>query len=243
MGGKGLESSSITEIFAQYGTGKSQFAFSCISSALQKTEDYPEGGSVIVVDTEGTCSPERISEILEYYKDKLEESIEDSLKHIKIVRPESAIEQKTIIKLFLEEDGMGYLKYLDLKKPLRLLVVDSVSGLFRAEYIGRGTLAERQQKLNEYLRDLYMFGLKTSIPVLITNQVMNSPDPFHPGEVPVGGHVVGHSSTYRIYLSKRKNYRVAKMVDSSRIPVKEVPFKLGRKGLIDVDEEDVEPIL
>ena len=239
LGGRGLESGSITEVYAQYGTGKSQFAFSTIVSALcNDPAGNRTGGSVIVVDTEGTCSPERLLEMLQYYKDRLDQSPEQTLKHIKIISPLDSVEQKTILKLFLEDEGSGYSKYMNLKRPLRLLVVDSLVGLFRSQYIGRGVLAQRQQKLNDYMRDLYLFGVKNDIPIFVTNQVMASPDPFTPVMSAVGGHVVAHASTYRIHLVKRKNFRLAKMVDSSRLPETEVMFKLGRKGLMDLDDSD-----
>ena len=237
LGGKGLESSSITEVFAQYGAGKSQIAFSAIVSALLTKKEG--GGSVLVIDTEGTTSPERILEILGFYRNELDCEPEELLENIKVIRPKDSAEQTAIVKMFLESQGMGYMKYAPVTRPLKLLVVDSLTGLFRAEFIGRGTLNERQQKLNEHLRDLYLFGVKNQIPILITNQVISSPDPFVYGQIAVGGNIVAHASTYRISLLKRKNYRVAKMVDSSRLPANEVVFKLGRRGILEVDEEDL----
>lgn len=237
LGGRGLESGSITEVFAQYGTGKSQIAFSAIVSALLKDKSGVSG-SVIVIDTEGTTSPDRLLEILKFYSHMYEGAPEDLLENIVVVRPKDTSEQIAIVKLFLEGEGMGYMKYTNVKNPLRLVVVDSLTGLFRSEFLGRGTLNQRQQKLNEHLRDLYMFGLKNSVPILVTNQVISSPDPFVYGQIAVGGNIVAHASTYRISLQKRKNYRIAKMVDSSRLPSNEVVFKLSKRGVIGVDETD-----
>ena len=160
------------------------------------------------------------------------------LQNLKIIKPGTAIEQKAIVRLFLEKEGLGYLDYMKLDSPLKLLVVDSLTGLFRAEFVGRGLLSERQQKLNEHMRDIYTFAVKNKIPALVTNQVMNSPDPFTFGDIPVGGHIVAHASTFRVRLVKKKNNRVAKMEDSSKLPARQVPFKLGVKGVIDIDEDD-----
>jgi DNA repair protein RadA len=237
LGGRGLESGSITEVFAQYGTGKSQIAFSSIVSALLE-DSSGVSGSIIVIDTEGTTSPDRILEMLKFYPHRFKGTPEELLENIIVVRPNDTSEQIAIIKLFLEGEGMGYLKYTNLKNPLRLVVIDSLTGLFRSEFLGRGTLNQRQQKLNEHLRDLYMFGLKNKVPILVTNQVISSPDPFVYGQIAVGGNIVAHASTYRISLQKRKNYRIAKMVDSSRLPSNEVVFKLGKRGVIGVDELD-----
>lgn len=238
LGGRGLESGSITEVFAQYGTGKSQIAFSSIVSALLK-DSNGVSGSVIVIDTEGTTSAARLLEILRFYPHRYDGKPEELLSNIAIVKPKDTSEQMAIVKLFLEGEGMGYLKYTELKAPLRLIVVDSLTGLFRSEFLGRGSLNQRQQKLNEHLRDLYMFGLRNKVPVLVTNQVINSPDPFVYGQIAVGGNIVAHASTYRISLQKRKNYRIAKMVDSSWLPSNEVVFKLAKRGVIGVDQEDL----
>lgn len=242
LGGHGLESGSITEFYAAFGTGKSQLVFSCIVSALLKNKDFPVGGSVIVIDTQSTCSPERLKEILEFYTPFLHQNTtEQALKNVDIIRPFSSEEQRTILKLFLENEGSGHTKYTNSKKPLRLLVIDSLTALFRAEYIGRGTLSQKQQKMNEHLRDLIIFALKNDIPVLITNQIMNSPDLYTYGDIPTGGNVLAHASTFRIALQKRKNFRSAKMVDSSKLPSNEVMFKLGKRGVIEVDDPDLDP--
>ncbi|MHA1431893.1 MAG: DNA repair and recombination protein RadA, partial [Candidatus Freyarchaeota archaeon] len=90
-------------------------------------------------------------------------------------------------------------------KNIKLIVVDSIIGHFRAEYTGRDTLAERQQKLNKHLHTLLKLSELHNLAVVVTNQVMTKPDVFFgdPTE-PVGGHITAHNCTTRIYLRRSK---------------------------------------
>ena len=113
--------------------------------------------------------------------------------------------------------------------------VDSLMGLFRAEYAGRGTLATRQQKLNRHLHDLQRLADRHNLAIYVTNQVMSKPDIFFgdPTQA-IGGHVLGHASTYRIYLRKgRGDKRVARMIDSPCLPEGECVFRVTSEGIRD----------
>ncbi|HLC67100.1 MAG TPA: DNA repair and recombination protein RadA, partial [Candidatus Nanoarchaeia archaeon] len=119
---------------------------------------------------------------------------------------------------------------------VRLLVIDSLTAHFRAEFIGRGTLAERQQKLNKHMHTLLKLADTYNIAVYVTNQVMAKPDVFFgdPTQA-IGGHIVAHASTFRIYLRKgKKGSRVAKLIDSPNLPEAECSFMVGMEGLKDI---------
>ena len=119
---------------------------------------------------------------------------------------------------------------------VKLLVVDSLTAHFRAEFIGRGTLAERQQKLNKHMHALMKVADMFNIVVYVTNQVMAKPDVFFGDPThAIGGHVVAHASTYRMYLRKgKKGSRVAKLVDSPSMPEGEAAFYVETGGIRDV---------
>ncbi|MCH7876796.1 MAG: DNA repair and recombination protein RadA, partial [Thaumarchaeota archaeon] len=122
---------------------------------------------------------------------------------------------------------------------VKLIVVDSAVGLFRAEYLGRGTLAIRQQKLNHFVHMLLRIAETYDCAALATNQVMASPDVFFGDPIrPVGGNVVAHTSTYRIYFKKSGKKRIARMVDSPHHPEEEVIFALGEAGVMDPEEAE-----
>ena len=121
---------------------------------------------------------------------------------------------------------------------VKLLIVDSAVGLFRAEYLGRGTLAIRQQRLNKFVHLLVRIAEVYNCAALATNQVMASPDVFFGDPTrPIGGNVVAHTSTYRIYFKKSGKKRIARMVDSPHHPEQEVIFALGEAGVIDPDSD------
>ena len=67
---------------------------------------------------------------------------------------------------------------------------------------------------------------------------MASPDVFFGDPTrPIGGNVVAHTSTYRIYFKKSGKKRIARMVDSPHHPEQEVIFALGEAGVIDPDSD------
>ena len=113
---------------------------------------------------------------------------------------------------------------------------DSLTAHFRAEFIGRGTLAERQQKLNKHMHDLLRVADSHNVLVYVTNQVMARPDVFFGDPTAaIGGHVVAHASTFRVYLRKgKKGSRVAKLVDSPNLPDGEAAFMVETPRLKDI---------
>ena len=75
-----------------------------------------------------------------------------------------------------------------------------------------------------------------NIAIYVTNQVMAKPDTFFgdPTEA-IGGHIVGHTSKFRLFLRKSKGgKRIARLVDSPHLPEGEAVFKVTEKGVEDV---------
>ncbi|WXG40571.1 MAG: DNA repair and recombination protein RadA [Candidatus Freyarchaeum deiterrae] len=221
--GGGVEAKGITEFFGEFRTGKTQ-----ICHQLSVTVQLPEelgglGGVAVYIDTEGTFRPERLIPISERFTLEPKEV----LKNIVFARAYNSDHQ-----LYLSQN-IGEL--IEKGKNVKLIIVDSIIGYFRAEYIGRGMLAERQQKLNKHLHTLLRLAELYNLAVVISNQVMAKPDAFFgdPTE-PVGGHIVAHNSTTRIYLRKsRGNQRIARLVDSPYLPEAEVVFAIEEDGVKD----------
>jgi DNA repair protein RadA len=96
-------------------------------------------------------------------------------------------------------------------------------------------LADRQQKINKHLHNLMRIAEAHNIAVYVTNQVMANPAiMFGDPTTPIGGHIVGHASTYRVYLRKgKKDSRVAKMIDAPSLPESECIFFIKAEGLVD----------
>ena len=219
--GGGFESAAITECYGEYGSGKTQLGHVL---AINCQKQYP--GSVIVyIDTENTFRPERIEQLS---KGAGLEPM-DVLKNIKVARAFNTDHQMLLaekIEDLIKKQGLD----------VKLVVVDSLTAHFRAEYVGRGTLADRQQKINRHMRDLAKLAHMHNLCVYVTNQVMARPDMFFgdPTQA-IGGHIVGHASTFRIYLRKgKKGSRVAKLVDSPNMPEGEASFYVETSGLKDI---------
>ena len=119
------------------------------------------------------------------------------------------------------------------EKPIRLLVVDSLTAHFRSEYAGRGELAPRQQLLNKHLHELLKFGDTYNAAVIVTNQVSSRPDIlFGDPTRPIGGNIVAHASTYRLYLRRSKPpKRIARLIDSPNLPEGEAVYSLTPDGI------------
>lgn len=220
--GGGIETQSITEVYGKMASGKSQWCFQLAVTAQLPKEQGGLNGKVLYIDSEGSFRPERIAQIAKRYG--LEP--EKVLKNIFVARAYNADHQT-----LLAEKAEQIIK----ENKIRLLIVDSLTAQFRAEYIGRGTLAERQQKLNKHMRTLMKLAEINNIVVFVTNQVMERPDIlFGDPTAPVGGNVVGHASKTRIYLRKGKeDKRVAKLVDSPHLPDGEALYKISENGIED----------
>ena len=73
--------------------------------------------------------------------------------------------------------------------------------------------------------------------VLFTNQVQSDPSIMFGDPVkPIGGNIVGHASTYRMYFKKSGRKRIARMVDSPEHPMADAEFTLGERGIQDLEE-------
>lgn len=218
--GGGLESGCITECFGQYGSGKTQLAHQLAVNIQALDPD----AIAVFIDTENTFRPDRI---IEFAKSAgLNE--EQVLKNIRVARAFNSDHQ-----MLLAEKVEDLIKKGD---NVKLLIVDSLTAHFRAEFIGRGTLADRQQKLNKHMHTLSKLADMHNIVVYVTNQVMAKPDQFFgdPTEA-IGGNIVAHNSTFRVYLRRgKKGTRVAKLIDSPNMPDAEAVFEVLEKGIRDV---------
>ncbi|MHA1208073.1 MAG: DNA repair and recombination protein RadA [Candidatus Freyarchaeota archaeon] len=221
--GGGIETRGITEFFGEFRTGKTQ-----ICHQLSVTVQLPEemgglNGDAVYIDTEGTFRPERLMSIAA----RFELDPQEVLKRVIYARAYNSDHQ-----LYLSQNIDDL---IEKGRNIKLIVVDSMVGHFRSEYIGRGMLAERQQKLNKHLHTLLRLSELYNLAVVVTNQVMSKPDTFFGDPTqPVGGHIVAHNCTTRVYLRKSKgNQRIARLVDSPYLPESEVLFLISENGIND----------
>lgn len=221
----GVETQALTEVYGEFGSGKTQFCHTmCVNVQKSKEQGGQEGG-VLYIDTENTFRPERIVSIAKANGMDPEKVLD----RIIVARAYNSAHQI----LILEEAGP-----IIKENNIKLIVADSAAGLFRAEYLGRGTLSERQQRLNKFVHLLVRTAETYNCAAIATNQVMSSPDVFFGDPTrPIGGNIIAHTSTYRVYFKKSGKKRIARMVDSPHHPEQEVIFTLTESGVSDPEED------
>ena len=221
--GGGVETQAITEAHGSFGSGKSQLAHQLAVNVQLPKEKGGLDGKALFIDTEATFRPQRIIQLAE----ALGLDPQETLKNILMARAFNSDHQ-----VLLVEKSEDVIK----ENNVRLVIVDSVTASFRSDYTGRGTLANRQQKLNRHLHALQRLADVYNLAVYITNQVMARPDVmFGDPTTPIGGHILGHQATYRLYLRKSKaEKRIAKLIDSPYLPEGETVFKVVTEGVRDI---------
>jgi len=250
MLGGGVETQSITEVYGEFGAGKSQVTHQLAVNVQLQSEQGGLHGRCVFVDSEDTFRPERVDEMVRGLDDEI---IEAELDHREIEgEPGDDGTMEALVEDFLDKIHVAKAfnsnhqillaeKALDIAKeneedeyPVRLLCVDSLTAHFRAEYVGRGELANRQQKLNKHLHDLMRVGDLNNTAVVVTNQVSANPDSFFGDPTqPIGGNILGHTSTFRIYLRKSKaDKRIVRLVDAPNLADGEAVMRVTGDGLV-----------
>ncbi len=220
--GGGFETQAIVEVYGEFGSGKTQVGHQLAVNTILNEKEGGLNGEVFYIDTEDTFRPERIAQMAEAVGLKPQ----GVLDRIHVARAYNSAHQ-----ILLVDEIKKMSKNLDVK----LIIVDSLTSHFRAEYIGRGMLATRQQKLNRHMKELKQLADIQNAIVLVTNQVQSKPDAMWGDPTrAVGGHIVGHASTFRLYLRKSKGgRRIARLVDSPNLPEGEAVFTVTSEGLRD----------
>jgi DNA repair protein RadA len=226
--GGGMETQAITELYGEFGSGKSQIVHQMAVNVQLPEEEGGLNGSCVFIDTENTFRPERIEQMVNGLGTDVP-PVQEFLDHIHVARAHTSDHQMLMVENAKELAN----ELRDSEKPVRLFIVDSLTAHFRAEYAGRGTLAARQQKLNRHMHDLFRLLDEHNAVGLVTNQVLSNPAVFFGDPTkPIGGNIVGHTATFRIYLRKSKGgKRIAKLVDSPNLPEGEAVFMVEQTGL------------
>jgi len=224
--GGGVETQAITEFYGEYRVGKTQIAFTLAITVQLSEEKGGLNGRCLFIDTEGTFRPERLIPIAQ----RFELDPDDALDNIMVARVFSTEQQIRAIR-----NARKIIK----EKNIKLIVEDSLTALFRSEYIGIDQLAVRQQRLNVHLHDLARLAWAFNIAVIVTNQVVANPATFIGPQISaIGGHIVAHHVTHRIHLRKAKgDKRIAKVEDSPYLPEGESVFRIAYDGIRDIEEE------
>lgn len=223
----GIETGSITEVFGEFRTGKTQLCHTlCVTCQMAVTEGGAEG-KAIYIDTEGSFRPARLQAVAERFG--LDPSV--ALENVAYARAQNSEHQMELLKMaaaIMSQDRYA------------LLVVDSATALFRTDYTGRGELSERQMQMAQFLRQLTRLAEEFGVAVFITNQVVANPDGMSfakDSTKPIGGNIIAHASTTRLRLRKgRGENRICTVYDSPTLPEADAQFALSASGVCDATE-------
>jgi len=218
----GVRPEATYEVYGEFGAGKTQF---CNSLTVETIHD---GNNVIWIDCEDTFKPNRIAEMLkarEYAEN--DEEVGEHLNQITYLYCPNTEQLMGTIN--------GLSKILDDKKP-KLVILDGAIGQFREEYLGRGTLAERQMQIARLMSHIKNISFYFRCAVVFTNQVQSDPSMMFGDPIkPIGGNVVAHASTYRLYFKKSGKKRLARMIDSPEHAMADAEYILDSKGMSNVE--------
>lgn len=249
--GGGFEEQALTELYGQFKTGKSQFTHQ-LAVNVQLPEEY--GGTEkrpVFIDTEDSYRPERIKQMVHGLDDEIleacmerdgvdgspdDEEAVDELAEIFLSRVHGAKAKNVNMQIMLVDQAEDLAReHRGSDFPVGLLLLDSIMGHFRAEYIGRGELADRQQKLTQHLDDLTEFATMQDAAVVMANQVQANPDQFFGDPTkPSGGNVLAHRSTFRVKLREGKgDKKVFMLEDAPNLPDRQAPYIVETGGIVD----------
>ena len=220
--GGGFETQALVEVYGAFGSGKTQIGHQLAVNCTLPLEEGGFDGDIFYIDTEDTFRPERITQMARGHG----LDPEQVLSRIHVARAYNSAHQMLLV---------DEIKRMSKGLNVKMIIVDSLTSHFRAEYIGRGMLANRQQKLNRHLKDLKQLADINNALVLVTNQVHSKPDAMWGDPTkPIGGHILAHASTFRLYLRKAKGgRRIARLVDSPNLPDGECVYQVTEEGLRD----------
>ena len=222
----GIESRAITEAFGEFRTGKTQLCHTIAVTAQLSRKKGGGEGKVIYIDSEGTFRPEKILAISKRYDLDPQKTL-DNIIYGRVYTTDLQTNLLTMAAAKMMEEKCS------------LIIIDSIMALFRVDYLGRGRLSERQQVLNKTLSTLMKLAEQFNVAIFLTNQVMSNPSGMtfvQDPKKPIGGHVLAHASTTRLFFRKgRGEERICKVYDSPSIPEGEAVFLISDEGVTDPD--------
>jgi DNA repair protein RAD51 len=227
--GGGIETGAITEIFGEFRTGKSQLCHT-LAVTCQLPIDMGGGeGKCLYIDTESTFRPERLVPISKRYGLNPQDVL-DNVAYARAYNGDHQFQLLNTAAAMMAESRFS------------LLIIDSIMALYRTDYSGRGDLAARQAQVAKYMRKLQSLADEFGIAVVITNQVVAQVDGnsmYADPRKPIGGNIVAHASTTRLYFKKgRAETRICKVYDSPNLPESEAVFGIYEHGIDDPQDKE-----
>lgn len=215
--GGGLESSAITLLYGEGGSGKTNI---CLQATVKVLE---QGQKVIYIDTEGV-SMDRFEQICGGSKE-----FRKAARETLFFQPMSDIQLKEALK--------NTHKLVQKDLHIGLVVLDSATVFYRM--MGSGRDEDSRRDISQIIVDLMEISRKQDIPVLVTTQVYSSSGSAD--VKPIGGHALLHNCKTIIKLERIGDggIRRAVLMKHRSMPTgRHSSFVLTGCGLEDVDREE-----
>ncbi len=215
----GIEEGSIVEIYGAARGGKTQWCSHLAVRAQLPVEEGGLGGRVLWMDSESSFKPWIIRAIA-----------------IRLgLDPAVALGNIGISQMILSSqiaDTFETIPNLCASQDYKLVIIDSFSGLFRAEYTALNDLSVRQKDMNSLLNSMRRAGTATGAIFIYTNQVLSNIGSYgFSGPGPIGGHILAHGCDYRFYTRLGKPpLRKLRLVDNAGVPEFDATTVLGWGG-------------
>lgn len=228
----GIEVGSIVEFFGPARGGKTQWVSQLAVTAQLPLEKGGLEGRVLWLDTESSFKPRTIR------ANAIRHGLDPDVTLGNIGRAEVVLSGQiteifeTIPQMCAEQD-------------YKLVVIDSFTGLFRAEYTGLESLRIRQQDMNNLLNQMRRTSTATDCIFAYSNQVMAKISTYGGNpNAPVGGHIISHASDYRFYTRRTKgDTRKIELQDNAGLPEFDAELIVGWGGMYpdSKTKKDTEP--
>ena len=230
--GGGLQTGKITEVYGPFKSGKTNLGHTISVTVQMSKKQGGLGGSTAYIDTENTFSKEKIKRIAKRFNLNPKEIL-PKIYHARIYSSDH--QSQMIMKA----------ETLCKTRNVRLIIVDSLMALMRAEYVGIGMLAKRQGLLNNMLHALSRIAETYNCAVLMTNQVATKMMGMFSGNDAIGGNIIAHGAHFRVmfktkgFSSNNSLKRRAVIVDAPDLPPEECEFFITAAGIADTEKVEL----
>ena len=230
--GGGFQTGKLTEVYGPFKSGKTNLAHTIAVTIQLPKKKGGLGSTVAYIDTENTFSKEKIKRIAKRFG----------------LEPKKVLSQIYHARIYSSDHQIQMIQKAETlckTRNVRLIVVDSLMALLRAEYVGIGMLARRQGVLNNMIHGLSRVAETYNCAILLTNQVSVSMKGMFSANDAIGGNIVAHGCHFRVmfktkgFSSNNSLKRRAIIVDAPDLPPEEAEFYITSVGIADTEKGEV----
>jgi DNA repair protein RadA len=230
--GGGFQTGKLTEVYGPFKSGKTNLAHTIAVTIQLPKSKGGLGSTVAYIDTENTFSKEKIKRIAKRFG----------------LDPKKVLSQIYHARIYSSDHQSQMIQKAETlckTRNVRLIVVDSLMALLRAEYVGIGMLARRQSFLNNMIHALSRISETYNCAILLTNQVSVSMKGMFSANDAIGGNIVAHGCHFRVmfktkgFSSNNSLKRRAIIVDAPDLPPEEAEFFITSVGIADTEKGEV----